>query len=116
MNLHEACKEGDIELIKIYLSEKIENDSKDLTFKIDKTNKTASLFNANDNIKELIIPRTVTHEFTDYLITSISGNLLYAQTIIFFEDSAVKTIYRNALFCSGIEKIYFPKILKELKK
>ena len=28
-NLHEACKEGNLELIKIYLSETIENDVKD---------------------------------------------------------------------------------------
>ena len=42
--LHYACQRGDIELIKICLSETIEIDSKRLTFKIDKTNQTASLF------------------------------------------------------------------------
>ena len=59
--IHRACKEGDVELIKIYLGEKIENESKDLIFKIDKTNQTASLFKVNNNIEELIIPRTITH-------------------------------------------------------
>lgn len=39
--LHNACQDGDLELIKILLSETIQDDSKDLTFKIDKTNHTS---------------------------------------------------------------------------
>ena len=53
--LHEAYKLGDTDLIKIYLSEKIQNDSKDKIFKIDKTAKTASLFKASSNNRQLII-------------------------------------------------------------
>ena len=51
--LGEACKNGDIELIKIYLSETIRSCSKDLMFKIDETAKTASLFKVSPNISRL---------------------------------------------------------------
>lgn len=43
----EGYQETNLELIKIYLSETINNDSKDLQFKINKTNLTASLFKVN---------------------------------------------------------------------
>ena len=42
--LHVACKKSELELIEIYLSETIKDETNDLTFKINKTNKTASLF------------------------------------------------------------------------
>ncbi|KAK8870615.1 hypothetical protein M9Y10_008502 [Tritrichomonas musculus] len=41
-HLHYACREGDLELIKILLSETIEDDSKYFLIKIDEINKTAS--------------------------------------------------------------------------
>ena len=113
--LHEACKEGDVELIKIYLNETITNDSKEITFKIDKTNQTASLFKVSHYIEELIIPRTVKHETIEYLITSICiGDNI--KTIKFSEDSAVKTFYRNSHNISEkITEIYFPSSLEKLK-
>ena len=62
--LHEACKKGDIELIIIYLNETIESEANDLTFKINKINKTALLFKINNKqIKDFIVPRTVIHEY-----------------------------------------------------
>ena len=51
--LQVACEKGDLELIKIYLSKRIENATKDMIFNINKTNQTASLFKierGNDNI------------------------------------------------------------------
>ena len=69
--LHEAWKKGDFELIKIFLNETIKNESPSLAFKIDKANKTASLMNNYNDSEFLVIPRTVKHESTDYLITSI---------------------------------------------
>lgn len=57
-------REGDIDLIKIYLSETVENYSNDLFIKIDKANRTASLFSVKNRSKEIIIPRTVKHEST----------------------------------------------------
>ena len=60
-NLHDACRIGDIDLIQIYLSETIKNPTKDLTFKIDRTKKTASLFKVS-NITHLVIPRTFQYE------------------------------------------------------
>ncbi|KAK8842998.1 hypothetical protein M9Y10_025185 [Tritrichomonas musculus] len=115
-DLHNACRTGDLELIKILLSETIEKSREGLTFKIDSTNETASLFNAYDDIEELIIPRTVEHNSTEYLITSIYRTGLNIKTIKFSEDSAVKTIYKNAFCDSRIEEVYFPENLRELKE
>ena len=114
-NLHLLCIEGDLDLIKIYLSEKIKNDSGTIQFKINKENRTASLFKINNIVEEIIIPRTFKHESDEYLITSISGTSPNIKTLKFVEDSAVKTIYEYSLICSKIEKIYFPASLKELK-
>ena len=71
--LHHACQKGDLDHIKILLSETIKNSTKDLTYKIDKTTHTASLFKVDQNLENLTIPRTVKHEMKDYLVTSITG-------------------------------------------
>ena len=117
-NLHEACRKCDFDLIKIYLKETIKNESKTFTFKIDKTNHTASLLKINDkNIKEVIIPRTIEHESVEYIITSISGTNKIIQILKFDENSEVKTIYGSAFSkSSNIREIYFPSSLKELKE
>ena len=120
--LHLLCREGDIELIKIYLSETLETDSQDMTFKIDRTNKTASLFKINKNISQITIPRTIKLESTDFLITSICGPLPDITIVKFVEDSAVKTIYRSAFtdlypyIIAFIEEIYLPASLTDLKE
>ena len=114
--LHNACQDGDLELIKILLSETIQNDSKDLTFKIDKTKQTASLFKVKADTKHLIIPRIIKHGPIDYLITSITCIDFYVKTVKFLDDSAVKTIYRGAFSGIHLEELYFPASLKELKE
>ena len=95
--LHYACKEGDLELIKILISETIEDDSKNFLIKIDKTNKTASFYGSNQKYHDLIIPRTVKHKKNDYLVNSICGlhDAIYSESsnIKFEEKSAVSTIY-----------------------
>ena len=116
MRLYTSCIDREFELIKIYLNEKIENESQDLTFKIDKTNQTASLFKVNKIFEQLIIPRTVKHESIDYLITSIAGTGNHIKTIKFVENSAVRTIYPDAFSFSNIEEIYFPSSLIDLEE
>ena len=116
-----ACEKGDLELIKILLSETIEDDSKNFFFKIDKTNKTASFYGSNQKSQDFIIPRTVKHENNDYLVTSICGlhfafNFCESFNIKFEEESSVSTIYGYAFSHSNIEEIYFPKSLIELKE
>ena len=113
--LHEACKNGDIELIKIYLSPYIQNETKDMRFKIDKTSKTASLLEVDDSIRQLVIPQSVQYESTEYLITSVIGTNRSIKTVNFAKDSAVKTICYGAFQYSKIEEIYIPSSLKELK-
>lgn len=66
--LHEFYSKGEFDLIKIYLSETIENDSTQIKFKINKLNRTASVFKINNNVSELIIPRIIKYESTEYLI------------------------------------------------
>lgn len=44
-----ACRDGDFELIKILLSETIDDTSNSFKFKVDKTNQTASLFKGQIN-------------------------------------------------------------------
>ena len=115
-NLYEACENGDLEMIKILLSEKIENSSRTLKFKIDETNQTASLFKISILNPQYIIPRTVEHKSTEYLITSIVNIGFSIDFIKFSEDSAVKTVYQKAFYHSHIKEIYFPASLKELKE
>lgn len=102
--LYEACKQGDIELIKICLSETIQaENSQNFFYKINRTTKTASLFKVNSNINQLNIPRTVEHESTEYLITSITGTNRTIKTVTFAEDSAVDTVYFGAFTQSQLE-------------
>ena len=126
--LYEACKKGDIELIKICISETIENETKDLKFKINKTNKTASLFQPSKKIEHIFVPRIVTHESEEYLVTSIclTEEINFSRplpsmkknikTIKFDENSSVNTIYPNSFSFTKIEEICFPKSLNELKE
>ena len=113
--LHILCSKGEVEHIRILFNETIQDSSQKLKFKIDKTNRTASLFKVSDDVEELIIPRTVEHESIDYIITSIcifrNKNI---KKLKFSEDSEVETIYEY-VFSSKIEKICFPASLKELK-
>ncbi|KAK8897924.1 hypothetical protein M9Y10_000157 [Tritrichomonas musculus] len=113
--LHEACQEGDLELIKIYLSETITNESNLLSFKIDKTNRNASLFKVNNKSKQIIIPQTVKHDSTEYLITSITSIRNSIQILKFIKNSEVEKIYKNAFNDSHIKEIHFPSSLKELE-
>ncbi|KAK8843171.1 hypothetical protein M9Y10_025368 [Tritrichomonas musculus] len=121
-SLHIACQKGDLELIKIYLSETITIN--DFIFKIDRENQTASFFYLNDYlITDLVIPRTVRYESTDYLITSLTGigfgNYEYYEltTLKFAKDSSVETIYQHIFSnFSSLKEIYFPESLKELKE
>lgn len=114
--LHRACRKGDLDLIKIYISETIEDDSKTLKFKIDRTNKTASLFQVDDEIKDLYVPRSIEHESTEYVNTSICRIGSPIVTIEFSEDSEVKIIYRTAISFYEIKEIHLPKSLQEIKK
>lgn len=69
--LHYSCQKSDLELIKILLNETIITDSY-FNYKIDKTNKTASLFYNGQSFDFIFIPRTVDYELNDYLVASVS--------------------------------------------
>ena len=122
MLLQYAYQECDFDLIKTLLSESYVDEFKKLIFKIDKTNKTMSLFKVNQQNEELIIPRSITYEFNDYLVTNIIGLNgtykydMHVKTVKFDDDSAVSTINGFSFSNTIIEEIYFPKSLNELKE
>lgn len=121
--LHESIKKGDLEYIKILLGKKIINDTKDMAFRIDETNKTASLIKASQNLEHVIVPRTVKYKLNDYLVTSISSlgfsisnSNSNIKTIKFEDGSAVRTFYKSAFAFSKVEEIHFPDSLTDLKE
>lgn len=116
LHLYQACEDYDLELIKILLSEKITHSSEGFTFKVDKKNKTASLFRLNINGDSIELPRKIKLDKDYYLITSICDTLGgTVKELLFAKDSAVKTIYGRALFHLRPETFYFPSSLIELK-
>lgn len=115
-----ACGSGDIEFIKILLSQKIDMNSEGLSYKINKVNKTASLIFVNKEMENLFIPRSIKYQSNEYLITSIVGvgynqSSKKIKTVSFDKNSAVTTIFANAFDGLNIEQINFPNSLKELK-
>ena len=80
-------------LIKIYLSKTIENTSHTLKFKIDETNRTASLFTVNNDVQDAIILRINEYKSVENLITSISGTktvYIKTKTIKYVDDTVIK--------------------------
>ena len=114
-DLSQAFELDNLEVIKIYLGETIENKSQDLRFKIDKKSRTASLFRVKNETQDLIVPRSVKYESVDYLITNIARTGANIKTMKFVEDSAVKTIHESAFKNSEIEEIFLPSSLTDLK-
>lgn len=116
-----ACRRGDVELLEIYLNKEIEIDSEigRLTFKINKANKTASLFKVLESrYPNLNVPRTIEYEGESYLITSIIGSGQYKKIlkgIEFPSNSEVRTIYEDSFFLSEIESIFIPPSLIKLQ-
>ena len=108
----QAFGRGDLELLEIYLNKEIEinTDKQRLTFKINKTRKTASLFKVLKSQNCLIVPRTIEYEGDEYLITSVisSGQCRkQIKQILFPSNSAVQTIYEESFSGSKIGKIFF---------
>ena len=121
--LHETIKKGDTEYIKILLGKKIINDTKDMEFRIDEPNKTASLIKVSQNLENVIVPRNVKYKLNNYLVTSISSlgfsisnSNSNIKTIKFEDDSAVRTFYKSAFAFSKVEEIHFPNSLTDLKE
>ena len=65
--LRYSCLKGNLNLIKILLSEATTQDINGQFFKIDKTNKTASLFKADQDLYHIVVPRTIKYEMNDHI-------------------------------------------------
>ena len=77
--LHDACRKGDLAQIKILLCETIV--SENLVFKIDKTNKTASLFEVNTTPMILLF-----HEQSNTQMMNIWSLALIAYIVLHIND------------------------------
>lgn len=68
----------------------------------------------------ITIPRSITHNFKDYIIVSINSNAFKNDknitSIEFSEDSELLTIDQDSFLKSSIEVISFPLSLRELKE
>ena len=100
--LHRLCKKCDIERLEYLMREciSIYSNHTDMHYRLNKKNKTASLFSVRlcYGTKKILIPRSIAHDGNLYLITSITGLVIdyYEKTpieITFEDNSAIKTIY-----------------------
>ena len=88
-------------------------------YSIDEQTKTASVVSNNSPNADIFIPRSITHNSQEYLVTCIRSesfrNSIQLKSIRFPPDSELKTIEENAFFNSSIESLTIPSKLTELK-
>lgn len=114
--LEESVSKNDAELVEILLNEEIEVQG--MTFKINKTQHTASLFKVLHETDTLVLPISIKYDSETYTITSIIGCQLFPKkikTLRFNENSKIGTIYQKSFMNSTIETLYIPQHLKELR-
>lgn len=90
-----------------------------ILYSIDEQTKTASVVSNNSPNADIFIPRSITHNSQEYLVTCIRSesfrNSIQLKSIRFPPDSELKTIEENAFFNSSIESLTIPSKLTELK-
>lgn len=88
-------------------------------YSIDEQAQTASVALNNSPKENIIIPRSITHNFQEYIVTCISSesfrNSSQLKTLRFPPDSELLTIQENAFINSSIESLEIPSKLVELK-
>lgn len=97
------------------------NTSKDsLNFELNNHNFTAKVIKSPKASGNVIIPRSVTYQNQEFLITKIGKESFFLNTeiksISFADDSELHTIEKNAFYDSKIEEIYLPSKLAELEE
>ncbi|KAK8870878.1 hypothetical protein M9Y10_008776 [Tritrichomonas musculus] len=89
-----------------------------IKYSINEEEKTANVIRCQDNISEIIIPRSIKYESNEYVVTTISnGAFGYSnvRSISFEPNSELRTIERNALYDSTLARLQIPASAIELE-
>ena len=90
----------------------------DLIYLIDQTNKTAGIAGFYSNLSDYLVPRSITVNSVEYLVTSILEdafkNSPELRTIQFPPDSEIKFFFKDAFNNSSIEFISLPPHLTKI--
>lgn len=80
--------------------------------------KTANLTRYQISTPEIIIPCSIKHKSKEYMVTRISHEALKyfnSRSVLFEPNSELRTIEKDAFYCSFIESIKIPASVVELK-
>lgn len=95
-------------------------DQNGLTYQLDKSNFTCKIVYSPNVKDDIIVPRSIKYETSDYIITGIEKcsfrKNFSIRSITFSLDSELQAIEKKAFSVSSVSKISFPSSLKELKK
>lgn len=87
-----------------------------LSFELDKANLTATIVNSNEARGDILIPRSISYQSQEYIITKIDEKAFlgcsHLQSINFSKDSELRSIGKNAFFFSSISTLYIPSKLE----
>ena len=90
-----------------------------IIYSINYEDNTASIIELHPTMYEIIIPRSINYESTEYTITSILEKSIQSpniKSIQFPLDSELQTIEKNAFYYSKIERFTIPSSLTDLKE
>lgn len=89
-----------------------------IIYSINEETKTAKVIGTEILVYNIFIPHSINHESQEYIVTSISRDAFSestVQTVNFPNDSAVKTIEKNAFWGSSIKRIFIPSSITNLE-
>lgn len=88
-----------------------------LCYRLNMNEKTASVYDSNHPPKNVIIPRSIIYESTEYIVIEISNKAFKKaaiKTVEFPPDSELRTIKEEAFHKSSILSIKLPSHLKKI--
>lgn len=92
----------------------------DLSFELDAKNFTAHLINSPMARGNVFLPRSISYQSQEYLLTEIKANSFKGNhsiySIEFSEDSSLRKIEKKSFKDSSIERITIPSSLEELEE
>lgn len=91
----------------------------ELTFQINEEEKTAKVISSQAIRNDIVIPRSISFNNQDYIVTCIGKGSFYKNALVslsFPDDSKLETIEKDSFEDSKIKSISLPESLKELKK
>ena len=83
-----------------------------LSFELDTVHLTATIVNSNEASGDILIPRSVSYQSQDYIITKIGEKAFnesaHLESINFAKDSELRSIGKKAFSSSNISTLYIP--------